>query len=153
MEKSCKDKQSIFFQRAAVNATYSPIKNHRHGCVIVKNGEIISEGYNTYADHMEHKFSIHAEISALYRLGKKVTEGCELYVVRIGTDKMGNPLKYSRPCVDCAKAIIKAGIKKVYYSIDDKQEFGEVKYTKDSIFDYDSESVFSSCSSSSSYNS
>lgn len=99
-------------------ATRSNVRNHRHGCIIVKDGEVLAEGFNYYTNHFEHKFSIHAEVDALMKLKKlkRVLPECELYVVRIGTDLMGNPLKYSRPCPDCTRAILNAGIKRVYFS-------------------------------------
>lgn len=120
--KTCKDKQENYLNKAAICATKSNVKNQRHGCVIVKDGEIVSEGFNHHTDHFEHKFTIHAEVDALFKLKKSkyVASDCELYVVRIGTDSMKKPLKYSRPCCDCTKAILKAGIKKVYFSTDDE---------------------------------
>jgi deoxycytidylate deaminase len=121
----CKDKQEKFLRRAADSAIRSNVKSHRHGCVIVKDGEIVAEGFNHHTNHFEHTFTIHAEVDALIKLKRiKNITGCELYVVRIGTDNMGNPLKYSKPCVNCTKAILKAGIKKVYFSTDD--EFNSV---------------------------
>lgn len=95
---------------------------HRHGCLIVnKAGEIVAEGYNHNYMHFYHKFSIHAEICCLSKMkrNKKALSECEMYVVRIGTDNMQQPFKYSRPCPDCTKAIVKAGIKRVYFSTND----------------------------------
>ena len=119
--RQCKDKQDYFLRRAAQIATRSPLCHHRHGCVIVKDNEVISEGYNHYTTFFEHQYTMHAEVDALRKVKKysKIGE-CELYVVRIGTDLMGHPLKYSRPCPDCTRAILKSGIKKVYFSTDDE---------------------------------
>jgi len=124
--KTCNDKQETFLKKAAASAIRSNVKSHRHGCVIVKDGEIISEGFNHHTNHFEHTFTIHAEVDALTKVKrlKNILSDCELYVVRIGTDLMGNPLKYSRPCVNCTKAILKAGIKKVYFSTD--EEFNNI---------------------------
>ena len=115
-------KQEFFLQRAAIIAERSNLQNHRHGCVIVRDGEVIAEGYNYYSKHLEHKFTVHAEIDALLKLkkNKKLASECELYVVRIGTDLMGCPLKYSKPCEDCTAAILKCGIRKVYFSTDEE---------------------------------
>jgi deoxycytidylate deaminase len=115
-------KQEFFLQRAAIIAERSTLQNHRHGCVIVRDGEVIAEGFNYHSKHLEHKFTVHAEIDALLKLkkNKKLASECELYVVRIGTDLMGCPLKYSRPCEDCTAAILKAGIRKVYFSTDEE---------------------------------
>ena len=116
--KNCNDKQYGYLNRAMNLALKSTCYNQRHGCVIVKDDEIISEGYNHTSVHLYHKFSVHAEVDALTKLkrNKKFMANCDLYVVRVGRDSMGNPLKYSRPCQDCIKAIQKSGVRKVYYS-------------------------------------
>lgn len=116
--KICRAKHYGFLQRAMQLALKSTCTHHRHGCVITKDGEIVAEGYNHHYEHFHHKMTIHAEVDALSKLkyNRKVFPSCEMYVVRIGTDRMGNPLKYSRPCTDCSKAILKAGIRRVYYS-------------------------------------
>lgn len=118
--KESTEKQGLFLRRAANIAARSPVRCHRHGCIIVKDGEVVAEGYNHHAIQFEHKFTVHAEIDALMKLKKnrKILSECELYVVRIGTDHMGRPLKYSKPCSDCTRAILKAGIKRVYFSTD-----------------------------------
>lgn len=117
--RQCKDKQEYFLRRAAHIAARSPVCHHRHGCVIVHDGEVVSEGFNQYTTYFEHQYTMHAEIDALRKIKKTMLTECELYVVRIGTDLMGQPLKYSRPCPECTRAILKAGIKKVYFSTDD----------------------------------
>ena len=115
--KSPNSEQEYFLRKAAEVARNSSM-NHRHGCIIVRNGEIISEGYNNTYMHMYHLNSIHAEVDCISKLKRnpKLLMDCELYVVRIGTEKMGNPLKYSQPCHNCTKVILKSGIKKIYYS-------------------------------------
>lgn len=116
--KICGNKHQIFVERASQLAQKSPCKTHRHGCVIVKDNEIVAEGYNHHCTYLHHQFSIHAEVHALSKLkyNRKIIPQCDMYVVRIGTDNMGNPLKFSRPCSDCTKAIEKSGIRKIYYS-------------------------------------
>lgn len=114
-----KDRQEFFLKRAADLAARSNVVHHRHGCVIVLNDDIIGEGFNYHTEHMEHQFTIHAEVAALMQFPgkkKKILSECELYVVRIGTNGMGCPLKYSKPCVNCTRAILKAGVKRVYFS-------------------------------------
>jgi deoxycytidylate deaminase len=143
--KTSSEKQYSFFKRAMNVALKSQCINHRHGCVIVKDDEIISEGYNHRQYHLYHKMSVHAEVDALSKLkhNKKIMSTCDLYVVRIGGDSMGNPLKYSRPCKDCEKAIKKSGIKRVYYSTN--LEFEEIMEREGS--DHSCSSSESSCKS------
>lgn len=122
--KTCSGKRTFFLERAMQLALKSTCIQHRHGCVIVKDNEIIAEGYNHHVVHFQHKMSIHAEVDALSKLkyNRKIIPECEMYVVRIGTDRMGNPLKYSRPCMDCSRAIEKAGVRRVYYSSNEEFE-------------------------------
>lgn len=120
---SASNDQDFFLKYASNLAEFSNVKYNRHGCIIVHNGKIVSEGYNHYVKHFEHKYTMHAEIHALSKLKKKkINSDYILYVVRIGTDNMGAPLKYSKPCDSCTDAIIKAGIKKIYYSTNDEFE-------------------------------
>ena len=92
--------------RQAIRAFYNdevPV-----GCVIVKEGKIISRGYN----HKEEKNSAiyHAEIEAINKATKKLNnwylKDCELYVTL-------------EPCMMCVGAIINSRIKKVYYGAPD----------------------------------
>ena len=88
----------------------------RVGAVLAKEGRTISTGYNGAPSRLPHcnedncksqpqcKRTVHAEMNAILfaaRYGIS-TEGAELYTTH-------------SPCIDCAKAIINAGIKKVYY--------------------------------------
>lgn len=84
------------------------------GCVIVKDGRIVSTGYNgpigedhckTYCNvDTECKDAIHAEANAIYFAAKEgiSLQECTLYC------------NYS-PCSKCAQAIIQSGIKRVIY--------------------------------------
>lgn len=92
---------------------------HRHGAIIVHNGTIVAEGYNRIALHLEHAFSIHAEVDALSKIkhkGRKFLDECTLIVVRIGSEKRGG-FKDSKPCESCQRAIKNYGIRKVFYSV------------------------------------
>lgn len=148
--KSCKEKQYSFLERAMFLAQKSTCAQQRHGCVIVRDDEIISEGFNCKDVHFSHSYSIHAEVAALSKLSKKnrkFMSQCDLYVVRIGRDSMGKPLKYSKPCNDCMKAIHKSGVRKVYYS--SNKEFEQMMFERyGSISSSDSSDDCSSASSS-----
>jgi diaminohydroxyphosphoribosylaminopyrimidine deaminase/5-amino-6-(5-phosphoribosylamino)uracil reductase len=85
-------------------ATYA-IKNCRPnpavGAVVVKNGMVVGEGYT------QEPGNAHAEIVALKNAGKNA-KNADLYVSLEPCNHYG----HTPPCVN---AIIKAGIKKVYY--------------------------------------
>lgn len=111
------DKKYQYVQLARKLATFSDVKNHRHGCVIVRDNKVISTGFNHWKSSDK---TVHAEMDAISKLKKtEDLRNCELYVVRIGTDLMNCPLKYSRPCEACSACIVKRGIRRIYYSIND----------------------------------
>lgn len=107
------------FERAITLAKKSTM-GHRHGAVIVKNGEIIGEGYNHIATYMSHSWSCHAEMAAILSLknrGKKYLEDASMIVVRVSNHRLqAQHLKLSKPCERCTEQIIKSGIRRVFYS-------------------------------------
>ena len=116
--KTCNERQEYFLKYAAKIAQKS-VMEHKHGAIIVHDNTIIGVGYNHLYEHMCHQRSIHAEVDALMKVkgrGKHIMCDAEMYVVRIGTPRMKCPLKYSKPCCDCQNAVLKYGIRKVYYS-------------------------------------
>ena len=93
-------------------ATLSRCKRKQVGSIIVKDGNIISFGYNGTCpgevncceDHKGNTKQnvIHAELNAILKCGTQVKDA-DLYVTL-------------SPCLDCCKLIKAAGIKKVYFS-------------------------------------
>ena len=94
-------------------AVRSPSERLKVGAVIVKDNRVISAGYNGYPAGTPHTSimregheinTIHAEqnaISDAARRGVSV-ENASLYITHF-------------PCIHCAKYAISAGIKKIYY--------------------------------------
>lgn len=113
--------QTDVFERAVVLAKKSTM-TQRHGAVIVKNGEIVGEGFNHITTYMSHSYSCHAEVAALLSLkkehkSKKFLNDATMIVVRISNNHCTpNHLKLSKPCENCTKEIIKSGISKVFFS-------------------------------------
>jgi len=107
------------FERVGIIARKSTML-HRHGAIVMHNGEIVAEGYNRIAHHLEHAYSIHAEVDALNKIknkGRRFWEECTLIVVRIGSDKQAMHYKESKPCESCQRAIRNFGIRRVFYSV------------------------------------
>lgn len=80
------------------------------GCVIVKDGKIISRGHNL--KETKKDTTKHAEIIAIQKASKKIESwrllNCEMYVTL-------------EPCCMCAGAIINARIKKIHIgTLDEK---------------------------------
>ena len=137
----------IYMQVAYQFAKLSYAERRKVGCVIIKDKQVISFGYNgtphgfenkceivettqwstpDSAEHLEEsgwtistdnsccahrhvtkREVLHAESNAIMKVAKSTMscEGADLYTTTC-------------PCFDCAKLIIQAGIKKVYYSED-----------------------------------
>lgn len=100
---------NITFMRRAVELAFkgsgqtSP--NPTVGAVIVKNGKIIAEGYHKGAGLP------HAEINALRKAGKKANSA-DIYVTL-------EPCCHFGKTPPCTNAIIKAGIKRVFFGMKD----------------------------------
>ena len=75
------------------------------GAVVVKNGKIVGEGFHRALGEP------HAEVDAIRAAGAQ-TEGAELFVTL-------EPCNHYGRTPPCTQAIMAAGIKKVYYGIDD----------------------------------
>lgn len=132
----------IYMQIAYQTAKLSYAERRRVGCIIVKDEQIVSFGYNgtphgfdnvceeiqtRKPDNLDHRNILkekgyecddeccsksvtkrevlHAESNAITKLAKSTmtSGGADLYTT-------------TAPCFDCAKLIIQAGIRRVYYS-------------------------------------
>lgn len=98
--------------------------NTKVGCVIVKDGEIVSSGWNRFPNGVvqddrihdrDTKLSliVHAEMAAILSAAKKgiSLQGSTLYVLVIDA-KTGN-IWGGGPCLRCTVEIIEAGISKI----------------------------------------
>ncbi len=112
------DKQEQFdrsyLRMAAVWAENSYCKRRQVGALIVKGRMIISDGYNGTPSGFENvcedddgntkSYVLHAEANAITKVAKSgnSSDGATLYVT-------------ASPCLECAKLIIQAGIRRVVY--------------------------------------
>lgn len=104
-----------YLEMAAVWAKNSYCKRRQVGALIVKDRMIISDGYNGTPSGFENvceddngvtkPYVLHAEANAITKVSKSgnSSDGATLYVT-------------ASPCLECAKLIIQAGIKRVVYS-------------------------------------
>jgi dCMP deaminase len=98
-------------------AQLSKAERKQVGCLIVKDGQIISDGYNGTPHGFDNKCEfdtrfgsetkpevLHAESNALMKLAKSTQSsvGATVYVT-------------ISPCFDCAKLMIQGGIKRLVY--------------------------------------
>ena len=104
-----------YLRMAKIWAENSYCQRRQVGALIVKNKMIISDGYNGTPSGFENvcedennvtkPYVLHAEANAITKIARShnSSDGATLYV----TDS---------PCIECAKLIIQAGIKRVVYS-------------------------------------
>ncbi len=112
------EKQQMFdkryLQMARVWAQNSYCQRRQVGALVVKDGMIISDGYNGTPSGFENvceddngvtkPYVLHAEANAITKLARSSnnSSGATIYIT-------------ASPCIECAKLIIQAGIKRVVY--------------------------------------
>ena len=125
--ESIKEKQYLLDQRylkmALIWAQNSYCKRRQVGALLVKDKMIISDGYNGTPSGFENicedendntkPYVLHAEANAITKVAKSSnsSDGATLYVT-------------SSPCLECAKLIIQAGIKRVVFTTNYRLEDG-----------------------------
>ncbi len=89
----------------------------RLGAVLFRKNNVINTGRNypkkTHPRSTSPYKTLHAEMDAILSVPRFLTEGASLLVVRL--DMLGN-LVLSKPCSDCYGLIKSVGIKKVFYT-------------------------------------
>lgn len=91
--------------RLAEHGLYSTTPNPRVGCVIVKDGEVVGEGWHRRAGEA------HAEVHALRDAGER-TQGATAYVTL-------EPCSHHGRTPPCADALIAAGVSRVVAAMQD----------------------------------
>ncbi len=103
-----------YMRMARIWAENSYCKRRRVGALIVKDKMIISDGYNGTPSGFENvcedennvtkPYVLHAEANAITKIARSGnnSDGATLYVT-------------TSPCIECAKLIIQAGIRRVIY--------------------------------------
>lgn len=117
--KTNHDKQEVLDKRylrmATIWAENSYCRRRQVGAIIVRDQMIISDGYNGTPAGFENvcedengltrPYVLHAEANAITKVARSnnSSEGATLYVT-------------ASPCLECAKLIIQAGIKRVVFN-------------------------------------
>mgnify|MGYP003122310128 CR=1 FL=1 len=105
------------FERIArTQVVKSTVPRYNLSAMIVKGGRIVARGVN----RMSRDRSVHAEVAALSQMIRRKAnpEGAEIHVYRFLAD---GSYGLAKPCQECQKALLEAGIKRVWYSNDDNQ--------------------------------
>ena len=103
-----------YLRMARIWAENSYCKRRQVGALVVKDKMIISDGYNGTPSGFENiceddnnatkPYVLHAEANAITKLARSEnnSDGATIYIT-------------ASPCIECAKLIIQAGIKRVVY--------------------------------------
>ena len=129
-----KTRVEYFLRVAKAVASASKCLRRRFGAILVKNGDIVSTGYNGSMrgaincgegttigciknKHNEAKYTsyvhcpaVHAEHNACLNAGRPLALGSTMFLAKSSGDGMSGP-----PCQGCSRAIIQVGIKDMYY--------------------------------------
>ncbi len=104
-----------YLRMARIWAENSYCERRKVGALVVKNQMIISDGYNGTPSGFENicedennvtkTYVLHAEANAITKIARSSNSsyGATMYIT-------------ASPCIECAKLIIQAGIKRVVYS-------------------------------------
>lgn len=129
-----KDKINYYLDIAKEVSNRSTCLRRHFGCVVVKNDEIISTGYNgaprgrkncdelgfcyreklgiPRGERYELCRSVHAEQNAIISASRRDLMGATLYMVGVNA-KTGEIEPHSTSCMMCKRVVINSGIKKV----------------------------------------
>lgn len=103
-----------YLRMARIWAENSYCERRKVGALLVKDGAIISDGFNGTPSGFENicedennvskPYVLHAEANAITKIARSSqnSDGATLYVT-------------ASPCIDCAKLIIQSGIRRVVY--------------------------------------
>lgn len=114
MEERSQELDKRYLRMAGIWSENSYCQRRKVGALIVKDKMIISDGYNgtpsgfeniCEEDDITKPYVLHAEANAITKIARSGnnSDGATLYV----TDS---------PCIECAKLIIQAGIRRVVYA-------------------------------------
>lgn len=122
-----------FAKIVKVTSERSPCERLQVGCILVKNNRIISQGYNGFLPGFPHKSmvrdgheqaTVHAEQNAITDCAKRGVscDGATAYITHY-------------PCVICTRLLIAAGIKKIRYLEDYRNDALVFYFCKDGNID------------------
>ena len=140
------DKANYYLDLAEAALERSTCLRRKWGCVIVKDDEIISTGYNgaprgrkncsdigtcireelniPRGERYELCRSVHAEQNAIISAARKDMLGATLYEVGVDA-KTGKYVENAMPCAMCKRFIINSGITKMVFR-DTKTKYREI---------------------------
>lgn len=126
MDKNNRPSWNDYFKNIVLTTSTRSSCNRLHvGCILVKENRIISQGYNGFLSGHPHKSivinnheiaTIHAEQNAIIDCAKRGVNcnNSTAYITHF-------------PCINCLKMLIQAGIEKIYYIHDYKNDYENIE--------------------------
>jgi dCMP deaminase len=128
LEKEVSEEKKLRYDKAYLRmaqtwAELSHCERKKVGALIVRDGRIISDGYNGTPAGFEnccedqtgntHWYVLHAEANAILKVARSTNDcsGATLFITL-------------SPCKDCSKLVLQAGIKRVVYLMEYKDTTG-----------------------------
>lgn len=127
------DYDTYFMKLTALTSEKSPCDRLKVGCILVKNKRIVSQGYNGFLSGCPHESIVrnnheqaivHAEQNAISYCARYGTncDGCTAYITHY-------------PCIICCRILLAAGIKKIIFEKDYKNDILVSKLCKQANVD------------------
>ena len=125
MEQNKRPSWNEYFKNIVLTTASRSSCNRLHvGCILVKDNRIISQGYNGFLSGHPHESiivhnheiaTIHAEQNAIIDCAKRGVN-------------CNNSIAYIThfPCLNCLKMLVQAGIEKIYYIDDYKNDYENI---------------------------
>ena len=89
---------------------YTSYPNPAVGCVIVRDGKVIGQGYHHKAGQP------HAEIMALQHATRSFKGDLSKCSIFVYSEKKDGTTRLTRPCMGCSKMLKDLGVKNIYYT-------------------------------------
>ena len=125
MEQNKRPSWNEYFKNIVLTTASRSSCNRLHvGCILVKDNRIISQGYNGFLSGHPHESiivhnheiaTIHAEQNAIIDCAKRGVN-CNISIAYIT----------HFPCLNCLKMLVQAGIEKIYYIDDYKNDYENI---------------------------
>ena len=114
------DWDSYYAGIALLASARSPCKRLRVGCILVKDKRVISCGYNGFLPNCMHKSIVRDDHEQAI---SHAESNCVANAARNGVATIDSIAYITHhPCVNCYKLLVSAGVKKIYYINDYKND-------------------------------
>jgi len=114
------DYDTYFMSIALLISSRSPSEKLKVGSIIVNNNRILSSGYNGFPEKTPH-VSIHRDNHEINTIHSEINSICD--AAKRGININNSTIYITHyPCLNCTKSIISAGIKKIIYLDDYKND-------------------------------